>query len=177
VDENLELEVRKLIAERDITRLLYQYHDALNRARFNELADLFEHATYQTAYAETDKSHGVQTGEQVRENWERMVLLYNGLPRIQYVNTNVVVAVDESLVRASSKSYYLGLQALSDYYDDAVASADPFPLQVICGGRYEDVFEVIDGAWRFRSRRIFADLSGNLSRHLGIKPTEYQSAH
>ena len=100
-----------------------------------------------------------------------MVHLYDGLPRVHYITTNVVVTVDESLTTASSSSYYVGFQAVSDYYD---ATWGDFPLQVITAGRYEDTFEVLNDRWRLRSRQIWADLSGDLSKHMKMLPGDYR---
>jgi hypothetical protein len=168
---DVEVELQKLLAERDITRLLFAYQEAINRGRFEELGELFEHATYQTAYARTAEAHGTQRAEGVVRNWQSMVQLYDGLPRVHYITTNVVVTVDDSLTTASSSSSYMGFQALSDYYD---ATSGDFPLQAITAGRYDDTFEVLDGRWRFRSRQIWADLSGDLSRHMKMLPGDYR---
>lgn len=168
---DVDVELQKLLAEREITRLLFAYHEAINRGRFEELGDLFEHATYQTAYARTAEAHGTQQADGVVRNWQTMVRLYEGLPRVHYITTNVVVSVDDSLTTAGSYSYYMGFQALRDYYD---ATAGDFPLQAITAGRYEDTFEVIDDRWRFRSRQIWADLSGDLSRHMQMLPGDYR---
>ena len=168
---SIDLEVRKLVAERDITRLLFAYHDAINRGRFEELGELFELATYSTEYSRTAENHGTQQADGVVTNWKTMVHLYDGLPRVHYITTNVVVTVDDSLTRARSYSYYLGFQALSDYYDP---TAGDFPLQAITAGRYDDTFEVVDDEWRFRSRQIHADLSGDLSRHMKVLPGDYR---
>ena len=100
-----------------------------------------------------------------------MVHLYDGLPRVHYITTNVVVTIDDALTTARAYSYYLGFQALRDYYD---ATAGDFPLQAITAGRYEDTFEVIDDRWRFRSRQIWADLSGDLSQHMRMLPGDYR---
>ena len=168
---DVDVELQKLLAEREITRLLFVYHEAINRGRFEELGELFEHATYQTAYARTAEAHGTQQADGVVRNWQTMVRLYDGLPRVHYITTNVVVTVDDSLTTAGSYSYYTGFQALRDYYD---ATAGDFPLQAITAGRYEDTFAIIDDRWRFRSRQIWADLSGDLSRHMQMLPGDYR---
>ena len=66
---DIDIELRKLIAERDITRFLYAYHDAINRGRFEELGELFELATYSTEYARTAEHHGTQQADGVMTNW------------------------------------------------------------------------------------------------------------
>jgi hypothetical protein len=46
------------------------------------------------------------------------------------------------------------------------------PLQCVIAGRYHDVLEKVDGAWRFRDRYIIGDLLGDLSQHLRDNPLE-----
>jgi hypothetical protein len=50
-----------------------------------------------------------------------------------------------------------------------VLQATPtLPLQPIVCGRYQDVFEKPDGAWRFRSKHIEVTLIGQMREHLTI---------
>ena len=97
--------------------------------------------------------------DQVREQFEHMVLTYDGVPCTKHVTTNVVVHVDDRTWTAASRSYYSVLQARPD-----------LPLQVIIVGRYHDAFVEVDGEWRFTDRLIFSDLVGDLSHHLRQNP-------
>jgi hypothetical protein len=44
------------------------------------------------------------------------------------------------------------------------------PFQPIVGGRYEDRFERVGGAWRFTERLIHVDQVGDVSEHLALDP-------
>ena len=39
-------------------------------------------------------------------------------------------------------------------------------VQAIVAGRYHDTFARVNGGWRFKVRRMFIDLQGDLGRHL-----------
>jgi hypothetical protein len=67
----------------------------------------------------------------------------------------LILEVDEEAGTAAARSYFSVLQQVGDG-----------PLQAIVAGRYHDRFERVDGAWRFSERRIFVDLTGDLSHHL-----------
>jgi hypothetical protein len=109
-------------------------------------------------------SHGVQQGaEQVREILKGLTCVYeNGLPRSHYVVSNLMIEIEDSGDKATSWAYYTIFQSLPD-----------FPLQPIAAGRYHDAFERVDGKWRFTSREMHADHSGDLSRHMYFDPLEY----
>jgi hypothetical protein len=68
-------------------------------------------------------------------------------------NIDVVFADDRKSARA--RSFYIVLQALPD-----------FPLQIIITGRYEDTYAEEGGVWKLKIRREYADLLGDLSRHV-----------
>ena len=96
------------------------------------------------------------TGDQVAAVNKSLVILYeDGTPRTKHVTTNLILEVDENAGTAASRSYFTVLQQVGDA-----------PLQPIVAGRYHDRFECVAGAWRFSERRIFIDLTGDLSRHL-----------
>ena len=86
------------------------------------------------------------------------VILYDGLPGTRHVMSDVVVDVDGDA--ATSRCSFIVFQARPD-----------FPLQAVLVGRYHDSFERADGAWRFRTRTIHADLLGDLSRHMRTRPS------
>ena len=140
-----------------VTRLVFRYAEMVDEGAYAAVAQLFEHATFR-AVVGTDVY--TRTGaQQVREQFERMVITYDGVPSTKHVTTNVVVDVDDEGRTAASRSYYSVLQARPD-----------LPLQVIIAGRYHDAFAEVDGEWRFTDRLIFSDLVGDLSHHLRQNP-------
>ena len=78
-----------------------------------------------------------------------------GTPRTKHVTTNAIIEVDEAAGTGTARSYFTVFQQTGE-----------LPLQPIISGRYHDSFERADGAWRFRTRRMFVDLWGDLSKHL-----------
>jgi hypothetical protein len=60
---------------------------------------------------------------------------------------------------ASVRSSYVVFQATAK-----------LPFQPIVGGRYEDRFEYVAGAWRWAERLIHVDQVGDVSEHLALDP-------
>ena len=140
-----------------VTKLVFRYAELVDEGAYAAVARLFEHATFR-AVVGTDVY--TRTGaDQVREQFEHMVITCDGVPCTKHVTTNLVVEVDDRGRTAASRSYYSVLQARPD-----------LPLQVIIAGRYHDAFAEVDGEWRFTDRLIFSDLVGDLSHHLRQNP-------
>ena len=165
--------------EQRIANLIYAVSLHRDRGEFDKVAELFAHATFQTHYPagypgvgvdpEQYKTrgpggHGVQEGtDQVRDIFKGLTRIYDdGLPHTHYVVSNLMIEIDDSGDKAFAWSYYTVFQSLPD-----------FALQPISAGRYQDVFERVDGKWRFTSRDIYADHSADLSRHMYFDPLEY----
>jgi hypothetical protein len=165
--------------EQQIKNLIFGVSLHRDRGDFDAMAKLFEHATFQTHYpsgypgvglsreqyeSRSPGGHGVQRGiEQVAEIFKTLTCVGpDGLPNTHYTATNLIIEIDDDMGTATSWSYYTVFQSWSD-----------FPLQAIAAGRYYDVFERVDDVWRFRSRDIYADHSGDLSRHMTLDPIEY----
>ncbi len=136
-----------------ITKLLLRYAELVDEAAFSAVGELFEHATFRAVVG--TEVYTRRGRDEVRRQFERMVLTYDGVPSTKHVVTNVVVEVHADGLTALARSYYNVLQARPD-----------LPLQVIIAGRYHDTFERVDGTWRFSDRLVFSDLIGDLSRHL-----------
>lgn len=141
---------------RQIENLLYCYAARIDAGNLEGVADLFR--------------EGAIIGPDGTENrgYEAVLALYRsstriypdtGTPCTRHVTSNAMIEVDEDHHQASCHSYFTVLQALPD-----------FPLQTIIAGRYEDEFERIHGEWRFRSRTMFPEQLGDLSRHLLFDP-------
>jgi hypothetical protein len=165
--------------EQQIKNLIFGVSMHRDRGDFATMAKLFEHATFQTHYpagypgvglsreqfaTRAPGGHGVQQGtEQVAEIFKALTCVGDdGLPNTHYTVSNLMLEIDDDAATADAWSYYTVFQSWPD-----------FPLQAIAAGRYHDVFERVDGTWRFRSRDIFADHSGDLSRHMTLDPIEY----
>jgi hypothetical protein len=96
------------------------------------------------------------SAEDVRSMYSSGVIFYDdGLPHTKHVIANIDVWFSEDSRKANSRSFYVVLQGLED-----------FPLQVIITGRYEDTYEYDGAHWRLRIRREYADILGDLSRHV-----------
>jgi len=135
-----------------IEDLLYAYAERLDAGDFAGVGALF--ADGQIRVAEDGPS--ICGAEAVRQLYAATVRLYgDGTPRTKHVTTNVTVQVDEAGGTATARSYFTVLQQLED-----------LPLQVIVAGRYHDTFARVDGVWRFKVRRMYVDLRGDLGRHL-----------
>lgn len=165
--------------EQQIKNLIFSVSLHRDRGEFDKVAAVFSHATFQTHYpagyagvglsreeyeSRAPGGHGVQRGaEEVEEIFAHLTLRYDeGLPWTHYVVSNVMLDLDDGARTATSWAYYTAYQSRPD-----------FPLQPIAAGRYFDVFERVEGAWRFLSRDIYADHTGDLSRHMSHDPIAY----
>jgi hypothetical protein len=172
MDEQLELEMRKLVAERDIRRALFTYHEVMNRADYDALIPLLGDATIATCRAPghaagsapveslgpTQLRGVVRGGENfahaVRSAW---ITYDGGNPRIQFCASNPIVEVADTLDTATCHAYFLMFQGLD---------ANEFPLQLVSCGRYFDRYRNVDGRWQLVEREIYEDLAGDPSKHI-----------
>ena len=191
MDAHLELELRKLLAEREIRRQLFDYHEAMNRADYEALTVLMGDAVITVCDAPGHRARtepvstlrpeqrvavingGAQFVAGCRATW----LTYDGDPRMQFGATNVVVDVADSLDSATCHSYFFLFQGLrpGDHPDHAfqdvaaqlgLEASSEFPLQVISCGRYFDTYRHHNEAWRIVTREIYANFTGDASRHM-----------
>jgi SnoaL-like domain len=191
MDAHLELELRKLLAEREIRRQLFDYHEAMNRADYEALTVQMGDAviTVCDAPGHRARTEPVSTlrpeqrvavingGAQFVAGCQATWLTYDGDPRMQFGATNVVVDVADSLDSATCHSYFFLFQGLrtGDHPDHAfqdvaaqlgLEASSEFPLQVISCGRYFDTYRHHNEAWRIVTREIYADFTGDASRHM-----------
>lgn len=131
-----------------ITALIMGYAERLDAGDLAAVAAYFAEATYRSA-----EGGAYRGAAAVRAILERLVILYDGVPRTQHVTTNLVIELAGDT--AAARSCFTVLQG-----------APGAPLQPIVAGRYRDQFVRGDGGWRFADRLIFMDLVGDLSRHL-----------
>jgi hypothetical protein len=138
-------------ARTSIHRIMNEYCYRLDTGDFDGFAELFDHATW---LIRGDPDGGDTGAAAVRETLQQ-VILYDGKPNTKHVMSNVQIDVEESSKRAEAQCYITVFQAVPP----------DFPLQPIFSGHYHDIFEKVDGRWRFSSREIVPDLVGDLSRH------------
>jgi 3-phenylpropionate/cinnamic acid dioxygenase small subunit len=136
-----------------INSLLMTYAECVDAGRWDEVAAMFEHATYRIERADEAQTSSYQGAEQVRAFCEATRLYPDGTPRTKHVITNVVIEVDGD--RADARSYATVFQ-----------QTDVLPLQAIACGRYVDRLERVRGTWRFADRLMTGFLLGDRSQHV-----------
>lgn len=142
---------------RAVENLIYAYAERIDAGDFDGVAALFAHGRIEAAPGMV-----FEGAAQVRRMYTGSTRLYeDGTPRSRHVTTNVIVEVDDSgatataTATATARSYYTVFQ-----------QTDQLPLQPIIAGHYHDSFHVVDGQWCFDTRKMFVDLTGDLSHHL-----------
>jgi hypothetical protein len=139
-----------------ISNLVMSYAELLDLGDLDGVGELFAHGEI---ISRPDAP--VRRGrDEVIAMYRAAVRLYpDGTPRTKHVTTNLIIDVDlddGAHPTATCRSYFTVLQAVDD----------ELPLQAVISGRYHDEFERDAGQWRFRRRRMFGDLYGDLSRHM-----------
>jgi hypothetical protein len=148
MDAHLELELRKMLVERDIRRQLFEYHEAMNRADYEALAALLGDAVITVCDAPGHRARSeplsslrpeqrmgvIHGGAQFVAGCRATWLTYGGDPRMQFGATNVIVDVADALDTATCHSYFFLFQALGPRDGPADQHADhgeaqPGPVQ------------------------------------------------
>jgi 3-phenylpropionate/cinnamic acid dioxygenase small subunit len=142
-------------AETQIANLLYRYAECIDTGDLPGAAALFEHARIKVGGP--DPSNDTIDAARLLGIWQSLIIIYpDGTPRTKHVVSNPMIEVDEDAGTADCRSYYTVLQ-----------QTDELPLQTIVTGRYHDLFERVDGQWRFCYRDLtLIDMVGDVSRHL-----------
>jgi 3-phenylpropionate/cinnamic acid dioxygenase small subunit len=137
-----------------INALLTAYAEHVDAARWDDVAAMFEHATYRVEHAGGTEVSTYRGAAQVRAFCQQTRVHADGTPRTKHVVTNAVIDVDGD--RATARSYVTVFQ-----------QADVLPLQPIASGRYLDLLEREEGArWRFADRLVTGFLLGDRSQHV-----------
>ncbi|MCB0954205.1 MAG: nuclear transport factor 2 family protein [Microthrixaceae bacterium] len=136
---------------REIENLIYAYAERIDAGDLHGLGELFDGARLVAAPGVV-----LEGADAVRRLYERSTRIHaDGTPRTRHMTTNVTIEVRPDRAGAEARSAYTVFQ-----------QTDALPLQPIISGRYHDTF-VLDGdRWRFGTREIFVDLTGNLGEHL-----------
>ncbi|MGO9924883.1 MAG: nuclear transport factor 2 family protein [Mycobacterium sp.] len=152
-----------MLAETQITNLLYRYAECIDTGDLVAAAALFDHARIRIGPEDTIDA------ARLLGIWKSLIMLHpDGTPRTKHVTTNPIIEIDEGAGSASCRSYYAVLQQTDDF------PLQTFPLQTHVTGRYHDRFECVDGRWRFSYRDLtLIDMVGDVSHHLAypITPT------
>ncbi|WP_432470403.1 nuclear transport factor 2 family protein [Amphritea sp. HPY] len=138
---------------REIENLIYTYAERIDAGDLEGLAQLFSHAEFINAEGKV-----VAAGaEEFLKLQTSAIKIYSetGTPRTKHVTSNIIIEVNEATNSATTRSYFTVFQA-----------AENFALQPIIAGTYKDIFERVNGNWRFRQRQPIPELIGDLSQHL-----------
>lgn len=138
-----------------IRALIHRYAELLDLGDLDGVAELFSRSTWRAAGHDV-----VLTGANEARAAYNGVILYDGIPSTKHQMTNVTVEIAADERTAHARTYFTVLQRRPD-----------LPLQPIIAGRYHDKFAhdmfAHDGrGWYFTDRLIFADLIGDLGKHM-----------
>jgi hypothetical protein len=151
----------RALATEQIRRIILSYPELIDRGDLAGVGRLldgvrFGSATGRNAPVIPPDQLTTRSAEDVEVVYRNAVIIYaDGLPHTKHLISNVDIRFSDDRCSALSRSYYAVLQALED-----------FPLQLIIAGRYEDVFEATKDGWSLTIRREYADLIGDLHRHV-----------
>ncbi|MDI2125083.1 nuclear transport factor 2 family protein [Yinghuangia seranimata] len=138
-----------------VPNLIALYAEAIDAGDFEAVADLLADCTITTEGTDTQVT-GRDAVLALYETWTRRY--DDGTPRTKHVTTNLILDIDDYSGEASARSYFTVLQSTPD-----------LPLQPIITGRYRDTFtRNPDGAWRFTTRHMTTEHTGDLTHHLNL---------
>jgi hypothetical protein len=160
-----------------IHNIMVRIHMGLNQARWDDLAEIFDGVTLVTKYAWSDEPLVAQGGRRIADGYRETFRLHQGLPRVQYTLTNVLLDGDDDSGRAGSWSQYFAIAGNERTWNGGrgvtgETGPDAARLEVFIGGRYEDEFAKTDRGWRLVRRTCHADFTGDRSAHLEVDPYE-----
>ena len=127
-----------------ISQLTHVYSTHVDERDFERLGALLAEATFSLLWTSQKIDTGEIRGREEIESFYRDYLADK--PPTRHVITNLIVEADEGGGRASARSYLTAIRYR------------PGEAGVILSGRYEDEFELVDGAWRFRRKGVIMEL-------------------
>jgi len=132
--------------ELEIINLCHAYAERLDAGDHQGVGGLFEHGRVRLfVRGEPDGAPRVGA-ESVKAFYDATGRLENGGPWTRHAITNVILAIGDDGLSATTRSYFLVL-----------SQAPEAPLQLVASGRYFDTYGKIDGAWRFVEKLIHVD--------------------
>lgn len=155
--KNQDIKVQELIDKSEIERVVKLYCRAIDRLDKELLVSIY--------HPEAIDEHGAFTGN-AHEFAEYIIPnLRDSIIDGMHTVTHVLIEVDGDF--AASEAYYFayqrchgGLEKIRSFFGDRYANkqfidaAIDNPQDYICGGRYLDIFEKRDDAWKIRYRKI-----------------------
>ena len=138
---------------RAVENLIHAYAANIDRGNFDGIGELFRHGRLIPA-----PGFELSGPESIVRLYEGTTRLHgDGTPRTLHQTTNVIIEMAEGGQDATARSCFAVFQ-----------QTEHLPLQPIVAGRYHDRFHRVAGVWWFAERRMFVDLTGDLSQHLLI---------
>lgn len=147
-------------AHEQIRNLIHRYSEGIDTGKFEIWDELFEHASLWVQLGDNEPvpleiAHPSSLAEAI-------IIYADGTPRTRHLVTNSIIEVDEDAGTATARSYNTTLQQVPEH-----------PVEIIATARYNDVFERVEGWWRFTRRTIRhatidgvnRDFIGDMSRH------------
>ncbi len=158
-------------ATEDIRRIIMTYPEAVDRGNIEGIVDLLAgvrmcNSLGINAPEVPEADIPLLSAEDVRRIYTGVIIYEDGLPHTKHLITNIDVWFSDDRQTAFSQCCYTVIQGMHD-----------FPLQVIIAGRYEDTFTRATGQWRLAIRREYADLVGDLARHVKPQVVERLQGH
>jgi hypothetical protein len=156
----------------EITNQLQSFHTDLNAGEFDKVEEFYRYTRMTTFYPWSDLALVGNPGEKVEGGYGRNLHLYDGLPRVHYMLTNIVLDGNDDEGVAESSSQFVCLIGLPDSWSgphgiEPEDYQEP-PIQIFAAGRYLDKFSRIDDRWRLVHRVCRADFTGDRSRHVKV---------
>src|SRR6201993_1147622 len=144
-----------MLAETQITNLLYRYAECIDAGDLAGAAALFEHARIRIGGP--DPEQDTIDAARLLGIWKSLIVLHpDGTPRTKHVTTNPLIQIDDDAGPARCRSS-----------STVVQQTDGMGLQASVPGRSHDRFERVGGQWRFSYRDLtLIDMVGDVSRHL-----------
>ena len=143
----------------EITELLYRYAELIDAGDFDGVGALLARASFGGA-----ATPSVSGAENIAGLFAMTTRRFpdSGTPKTRHLVLNAIVDVDGDT--ATSRSTFLVVQA-----------TDAVPFQPIVAGRYYDRFARDAGGWHFTERKVDVEMVGNISAHLMVDPSAYDT--
>jgi len=138
-----------------IERLIAQYARNVDLGRYADLGKMFTHGRI-TANRREEPLEGAQAVQAFYSGTNR--IHDDGTAKTHHIVTNLEFGDTPRPDRIEVRACFVVFQA-----------TPKLPLQPIACGRYADVFQKLDGDWRYLSKHIEVTLVGDTHEHLSIR--------